>query len=689
MTTDPVKDLLPDFVAGRVSSRSVAETHDMLLKILNYEQTAPSGSANWPRHVLLVSDRGKGYDENESCRFEELNEIGASKVKTPPHTIRRLRYWSDNCLGGTGDCDGSTPELPSCDPVQMHDDINAAIRGTDGFSDGVSMMQVTSHGNFDLWSDDVFFCGNEDSTFCVADDTLALDNGTRLPWLIVNNCLTGGFHTPALKTMGEQWLKVGAGGALAVYAPSGLGFRYIGEDVTEVVWEAVFGRYKERRIGDPILRNLVQLCGQGSIEACQYHILLGDPVTRLWIPSVEPASAVTASPGNGQVDLAWTHSPEHPSVTYDVWRATGSTSALYSLVGSSSTNQFTDSSAVNTRTYYYYVVAVDPEGFESAWSNFNSDCDVEPPGNRVDCVVATPLNPDPPSVPTGVAVFDPELGGRLEVSWNDNPEDDLDFYEVHYGTTPGGYTNVDVVRSATTHTLNDLENNQTYYVSVTATNTSGNTSGFSDEASGVPTFVLGLKPPAFIDDLVLSKSGTDAVLDWSAVATDIYGKTETISHYEVFRGTTPDFVPSAANRITPPEGIVSATFTDPGALAPGGPAYYYLVRAVDVEGNAGGLGRQLPDWVQDLTLQKSSITPGNLILSWTGVDTVVLTSVPTAIDHYDVYVSDRPFTRAEVRDKLIGLLGSTSGTSIEIAPAAEDQYYSVVPVDVRGNESPF
>ena len=66
-----------------------------------------------------------------------------------------------------------------------------------------------------------------------------------------------------------------------------------------------------------------------------------------------------------------------------------------------------DTTAEHTSLYRYYVVARDTVGFESAWSNFNTDCG-EP--METDCVEATPLNSVPPSVPTGLVVTDAETG---------------------------------------------------------------------------------------------------------------------------------------------------------------------------------------------------------------------------------------------------------------------------------------
>jgi hypothetical protein len=63
-------------------------------------------------------------------------------------------------------------------------------------------------------------------------------------------------------------------------------------------------------------------------------------------------------------------------------------------------------------------------------------------------------------------------------------------------------------------------------------------------------------------------------LTWAAASAHCGGP----ATYDVFRGTSSDFVPSAANRIA--TGLTGTTFQDSGALS-FGDTYYYIVRAVD------------------------------------------------------------------------------------------------------------
>ena len=380
-------DQLADLTIGRLTARTFDEADELLRKIRLFE--TDSTPAPWRSRMLFISDRGKNYSPTEAGGFEAMNALGASFLAGTNYTWTELRYWS-------GICDGIPAQ---CDADLMNQLILDHVNGFDIAGEGVAMVQFSGHGNFDLWSDDVIFCANEENANCPFDDTELLTNADALPWLLVHNCLTGGFHAPRPKSFGEQWLKRPLGGAFGVFAPSGLGFQFIGYDVTEVVWGEVFGPRKERVIGIPVMDTLVELCANQSIEPCQYYTLLGDPLSRLGLPHVEPATLVEATSSTGTtpfVDLSWTASGT-PGATYDVYRkeiTAGTTSwgkiNLPPIGGAS----FHDDTVIAAKTYRYYVVA-SAGGFESAWSNFNTECEPTP---GPDCVQAKPLNLVPPAV---------------------------------------------------------------------------------------------------------------------------------------------------------------------------------------------------------------------------------------------------------------------------------------------------
>lgn len=81
----------------------------------------------------------------------------------------------------------------------------------------------------------------------------------------------------------------------------------------------------------------------------------------------------------------------------------------------------------------------------------------------------------------------PAESGSLWLSWNPNAEPDLAGYKVYYGTSSRRYGPPTDVGLVTHYELTDLEEKITYYVTVTAYDTARNESGFSQEASGVPS----------------------------------------------------------------------------------------------------------------------------------------------------------------------------------------------------------
>lgn len=83
------------------------------------------------------------------------------------------------------------------------------------------------------------------------------------------------------------------------------------------------------------------------------------------------------------------------------------------------------------------------------------------------------------------------LLGKANLSWNPSSESDIKGYRIYYGTEKrkgdcpkdGGYGKKVDVGNRTSYQLENLENNSTYYFSVTSYNTSGKESCFSEEMS--------------------------------------------------------------------------------------------------------------------------------------------------------------------------------------------------------------
>lgn len=675
------EDVMPDLAVGRIPSRTAAETDRALDKVVAYETTAPTGS--WQQHVLFLSDRDKGQPVGPSD-FEVINQATSDSLSGTPFTRRHLRYWSDYWS-----------QMPQGQAAQaMKDEIISTVNGDDGIADGAAIVQYLGHGNFFVWSDDFIW---DDRPPNAAQDVLELDNSGPLSFLFAHNCLTGGFHSclgpcdAGATSIAESWLFRDGGGAVGAFAPTGLSFNFISDRViNNGIWPALFGPTKAREIGSVALDGLLQICSDASLEGCQFYALVGDPATDLQLRTVAPPTDVSATAGSLEIELDWTASAT-PGARYDVYlddtTAIGQAPQKFNgspiVCDSPPSCSFTVTDLTNTHRYELALVAVDTEGFESRWSHLNTDCDVDGP----DCLEATPLNPDPPSIPAGVAVDDPGIGDRLRISWAPNVETDLAYYTVHWGTTQGGpYPFSTQAPQATSIDLAGLIEGQIYYAVVTATNTSNKTSPPSAEVGDFPVFSPGLRAPRYIDDLTVRVEGADIRVEWGEVLTDVYGKPLTVATYEILRGTSADYSNDGLTLVDTCAAPCSG-WSDVGVAATG-ESYHYRVRALAGTGLEGALGSERPRGTVVRAEPAVVNGPGFFRLTWVAVNDTI-DGRPASGLQYELYASPTPFSRQEVRAGSVPLATTLDDPFIELPISDLAGYYSVIVVDPRGNRSPY
>ena len=95
-----------------------------------------------------------------------------------------------------------------------------------------------------------------------------------------------------------------------------------------------------------------------------------------------------------------------------------------------------------------------------------------------------------------------------------------------------------------------------------------------------------LIPPKEVNNLRMTKDGNEINYTWDPVLEDINGNPETIHHYNIYRGTLPNFVPDKTNK-TNLFGISSLTSFKDNTSLKDTLNYYYLMTAVDIGGNEG------------------------------------------------------------------------------------------------------
>lgn len=174
-------DGIADVCIGRLPIANVSEANLMVSKIVNYVPPQP-------QTAMLVADD----DQFNIYGFAATNDAFQSLLPGSM-TVQRLNRAPQ------------PPGVPSQTVVKA-DVVN-------GFNAGPALVNYSGHGNIDVWSGAGIFA---------SPDALALTNGSRLPLVVVMDCLNGYFQDAGILSLSEAWLRAPNGGAVAVFASSGL-----------------------------------------------------------------------------------------------------------------------------------------------------------------------------------------------------------------------------------------------------------------------------------------------------------------------------------------------------------------------------------------------------------------------------------------------------------------------------------
>ena len=183
---------------------------------------------------------------------------------------------SDDSLDGT-DFAATSAELRSVIPAdQRVEEINrggldaatAKSRLLDAINRGQRVINYNGHGNVDAWRGGLF----------TAEDVNDLSNGDNLSMFVMMTCLNGYFHDAQLDSLAESLLRAEKGGAVALWASSGM---------TQPGDQGVMDLEMFRRLFDPdnsltLGEIALQAKAKGlNKDARLSWILFGDPTTRL------------------------------------------------------------------------------------------------------------------------------------------------------------------------------------------------------------------------------------------------------------------------------------------------------------------------------------------------------------------------------------------------------------------------
>lgn len=270
----------------------------------------------------------------------------------------------------------------------------------------------------------------------------------------------------------------------------------------------------------------------------------------------------------------------------------------------------------------------------------------------------------PPAAPTNLGAE--PAGLVVELDWDNNTEPDFDEYAVYRGTTSGGpYTELDRTTSAG-YTDTTAAQQVTYFYVVTAFNTGGEESAFSNEVNAT----LGdTTPPAAPTNLVATAGDMHVSLDWD-------DNTEIdLDRYFIYRATVSGGPYTLLDFDDPSEYVDGDAFN--------GTTYYYVVTARDVVGNESGFSNEASGTPGDVTPpaipSNLSASPGNttVFLDWDD-------NTEPDLATYTIYrstTSGGPYTEVDNDDPSEYVDGGlTNGVTY---------YYVVTATDISLNESGF
>jgi hypothetical protein len=170
-------------------------------------------------------------------------------------------------------------------------------------------------------------------------------------------------------------------------------------------------------------------------------------------PLPAPKLTVAATPGGYK--LTWID--EGSGVTYRIFRQ-GASDEAANLIGTSEKPEYVDSSSQYGTPYVYSVVAI----------NGSTE---SPVSNKVTVNAADKFAPAPPSGLTGIAT-----GNAIELSWQRNPEPDLQGYIVYRSINGGPFERQGGVINLPAYTDTHVQHGATYRYEISAIDRSNNES---------------------------------------------------------------------------------------------------------------------------------------------------------------------------------------------------------------------
>jgi hypothetical protein len=224
---DITGDGVEDLAIGRLPVRTAQEVSRMVSKIIGYEKASASQS------LLLASDLDDGF------RFERYN-----------NDLRQL-----------------VPGNIRVESITRGADLAASRRDLiDAINRGQKIVNYMGHGNLDQWR------GN----LLTSADAASLTNGDKLSLFVMMTCLNGYYQDPSLESLAESLMRAERGGAIAVWASTGMtspgGQVVMNQEAYRLLFDGTL------TLGEATRRAKAAV---GDTDVRRTWVLLGDPSMKL------------------------------------------------------------------------------------------------------------------------------------------------------------------------------------------------------------------------------------------------------------------------------------------------------------------------------------------------------------------------------------------------------------------------
>jgi len=234
-------DGIPEIAIGRVPIANASDFAAWIDKVIAYDSaTEPS----WSEEVFFLADGPAG-----AIDFGAESDRLAAYL--PPGRVPERAY------------------LASTSPAAARGQLIAAL------ARGLGHLHYAGHGGADRL----------DHGLLLTADVPALGNSDHLPLVTALTCTIGRFEIPGFEVLGEALVRQDDGGAIAVWAPSGVSVHGEAQILGQKFFEAVY-RGGAETLGEAVLTALQSYGAQGGDrEILEIYQLLGDPAQRLLSPS--------------------------------------------------------------------------------------------------------------------------------------------------------------------------------------------------------------------------------------------------------------------------------------------------------------------------------------------------------------------------------------------------------------------